>query len=312
MEQNLVLRRNSFALVLVGFFLGPVSAMLWLGRWKYALAYLLVTLAFMVAFFALPALGIFNPISLPNLGGKEIFGLVTLIIPVVGIFHALRINKANSTGPSYSRWYIALILPVAIWLAIAFSIRTFFLQPFNIPSASNIPSYIVGDYVFVSKTAYTNGGQPQMGDTAVFKYPYDPSIDYIKRIVGGPGDKIQMINGVLTINGTPVKMEEVQIAPALVGEDGPKKMFRETLPNGRSYVIGDMGETPQDNTEVYTVPEGHYFTLGDNRDNSQDSRFLDKVGYVPRENFVGPVSFRFWNDQGISLVNRPEETYLER
>ena len=158
---------------------------------------------------------------------------------------------------------------------------------------------MVGDYFFISKTAYRNGQGPQAGDIAVFKYPADLRIDYVKRVVGLPGDKIQMIKGILNINGVDY----------LNGDDGKKTFYRETLSNGRSYVIADMGNTDQDNTEISVVPAGHYFTLGDNRDNSQDSRFLNKVGFVPAENFIGLVIFRFWNDQGLPLTGRPEEVY---
>ncbi len=194
-------------------------------------------------------------------------------------------------------------------LIVALLVRTFLFLPFDIPSESNIPSLVVGDYVFVSKTAYGDGSPPQRGDMAVFKLPTDRDIDYVKRVVGLPGDRIQMINGVLNINGVPVKLEEIQLSPEFY-RDRNFRFFRETLPNGRSYVIADeTADGSADNTDVYAVPAGHYFTLGDNRDNSQDSRYLNAVGYVPESNFVGPVVFRFWNSNGFSLSNRPEETY---
>jgi signal peptidase I len=201
-------------------------------------------------------------------------------------------------------------LPAIVFaLIVALLVRIFLFLPFDIPSESNIPSLVVGDYVFVSKTAYGDGSPPQRGDMAVFKLPTDRDIDYVKRVVGLPGDRIQMINGVLNINGVPVKLEEIQLSPEFY-RDRNFRFFRETLPNGRSYVIADeTADGSADNTDVYAVPAGHYFTLGDNRDNSQDSRYLNAVGYVPESNFVGPVVFRFWNSNGFSLSNRPEETY---
>jgi signal peptidase I len=152
---------------------------------------------------------------------------------------------------------------------------------------------MVGDYLVVSKTAYAFGNRPARGDMAVFKLPTNSNIDYVKRVVGMPGDRIQMIHEILNINGLPVKLEKVQLAPDFY-RDGPATYYRETLPNGRSYVVADTLDDGQaDNTEVYAVPEGHYFTLGDHRDNSQDSRHLNVVGYVPEESFIGPVVFGF-------------------
>ncbi|MEO6609580.1 MAG: signal peptidase I [Aestuariivirga sp.] len=205
-------------------------------------------------------------------------------------------------------------------------VRTLLYQPFNIPSASNEPNYMVGDYIFVSKFAYgysrysfspfnvfsfegrTGHSLPAAGDVVVFKYPGDIRVDYIKRVVGLPGDHIQMIKGVLNINGVPVELADVTLPPEYY--DMPNtKFFRETLPSGRSYVISDLGRTALDDTQEYIVPPKHYFMLGDSRDNSQDSRFLDKVGYVPEENIVGRVSILVFNKSGISISNRPDEIY---
>jgi signal peptidase I len=185
---------------------------------------------------------------------------------------------------------------------------------------------MVGDYIFVSKFAYgyskysfsplnffnfagrTGNGRPQLGDLVVFKHPQDLGVDYVKRVEGLPGDHVQMINGALNINGTPVKLEEMELPSEYYDQDGVR-FYRETLPSGRSYVVSDFGETSVDNTDEYIVPPKHYFMLGDSRDNSQDSRFLDKVGYVPEENLVGRVSILVFNKNGISISNRPEEIY---
>jgi signal peptidase I len=284
--------------------------MLWIGRWPLALAYLLLTLLAVCGFLTLFLLGLASSKIFAGFEPDEVFAIPILIVAAIAFAHALRLRKTALERPWYSRWYIALPAYSLLGLAIAIAVHTFHYQPFNAPSASNIPTLMIGDYFFVSKTAYTKGATPQRGDMAIFKLPTDSNVDYVKRVVGMPGDRIQMIHGVLNINGAPARLEKAQLAPEFY-RDGPATYYRETLPSGRSYVIAnrDDDDGQADNTEVYIVPEGHYFTLGDNRDNSQDSRYLNVVGYVPEENFTGPVVFRFWNSAGFSLANRPEEIY---
>jgi signal peptidase I len=200
-------------------------------------------------------------------------------------------------------------------LIIALVIRTFLFQPFNIPSGSMIPTLLIGDYLFVSKYSYGYshyslpfsppifsgrifGSEPNRGDVVVFRLPKDDSVDYIKRVIGLPGDRIQMVGGVLHINGQAVKRE--RIADYVTDEDGtgPKriKRWRETLPNGVSYTTLDLVENGfYDNTPVYTVPAGQFFMMGDNRDNSTDSRVLSQVGYVPFDNIIGRAQIIFFS-----------------
>jgi len=236
-------------------------------------------------------------------------------------------------------------------LAIAFVVRLFLFQPFNIPSASMYPTLNIGDYLFVSKLSYGYGkysfnfqfsgfsseplikccsfvnfpgrkvfaSTPERGDVAVFKYPGDLSIDYIKRVIGLPGDRIQMKHGVLYINGDAVKKDRVEdyIDPnreaSPDGRAGPAivAQFKETLPNGVSYNVLDYGERDVDNTGEYLVPPGRYFMMGDNRDNSADSRFLDGVGYVPLENFVGKANILFFSFKPEASLFRPWEWPFE-
>ena len=200
-------------------------------------------------------------------------------------------------------------------LIIALVIRTFLFQPFNIPSGSMKETLLVGDYLFVSKYSYGYShyslpfspplfpgriwaSQPNRGDVVVFRLPKDPSIDYVKRVIGLPGDRIQMVNGVLHINSTPVKRERIEdfVETDDNGREVHIKQWRETLPNGVSHPTLDMIENGfYDNTKEYRVPAGHYFMMGDNRDNSSDSRVENAVGYVPAENLVGRVQIMFWS-----------------
>jgi signal peptidase I len=203
-------------------------------------------------------------------------------------------------------------------LIIALVIRTFLFQPFNIPSGSMIPTLLVGDYLFVSKYTYgyTHYSFPfspplfsgrimaspvKRGDVVVFRLPKDTSIDYIKRVIGLPGDHIQVIHGVLNINGTPVERQRMPgDCPSDDDLGGPVKCYRETLPNGPSYIThGYSDDALIENTDVFNVPPGDYFMMGDNRDNSQDSRVLAAVGYVPFENVIGKAQIIF-----LSMADR--------
>lgn len=199
-------------------------------------------------------------------------------------------------------------------MIIAVVIRTFAFEPFNIPSGSMEPSLHVGDFLFVSKYTYGYsstgtfmdlfpfrgrwGGQiPQRGDVIVFKWPGDNSTDYIKRLIGLPGDTIQMRQGILYINGRPVERDRLETPVADVGADvadGAIDYF-EHLPNGPIHYIRKMGDNnPLDDTDIFVVPPHHYFFMGDNRDNSQDSR-TKNVSYVAEENLVGKAQLLFFS-----------------
>lgn len=201
-------------------------------------------------------------------------------------------------------------------LLIALVVRTLLFQPFNIPSGSLIPTLLVGDYLFVSKYTYGYskhsmpfspplfagriwGAEPKRGDIAVFKLPKDNSTDYIKRVIGLPGDRIQVIDGVLNLNGRKVEKRRIDDyrTSDSYGRSVAVPQYQETLPGGVSYRVierdGDSGYW--DNTNLYTVPAGRVFMMGDNRDNSTDSRDDASVGTVPFENFVGRAEIIFFS-----------------
>jgi signal peptidase I len=209
---------------------------------------------------------------------------------------------------------------VAYALAIALVIRILLFQPFTIPSASMEPNLYQGDYIIVSKFAYGYSKhsipfspplfsgrifdrEPKRGDIIVFKLPRDGKTDYIKRLVGLPGDTIQVRKGVVFVNGKPINR-----TPAGTGVDstpyGPAQVqrFKETLADGRAYTVNSFSpDGDVENTDSYVVPDKHYFMMGDNRDNSLDSRYPEAVGvgFVPEENLVGKADIILlsWNDK---------------
>ncbi len=238
-------------------------------------------------------------------------------------------NKKTKQPETKTEFVKTLIIA----LLLAGLVRSFLFEPFHIPSSSMKPNLLIGDYLFVAKYSYGYSRysfpfgfdlfegrfwkkhQPQRGDIAVFRLPSNPNINYIKRIIGLPGDQIQMQEGVLHINGAEVS----KVVDGVFSDDdsaikNETRKFLETLPEGKVVTILDQENTPQDDTGIYEVPEGHYFMMGDNRDNSQDSRFLDHVGYVPEQNLVGRATiifiscskpvWQFWNWPSSIRFNR--------
>ncbi len=209
---------------------------------------------------------------------------------------------------------------------VAMVIRTFLYQPFSIPSGSMYPTLMVGDFLFVSKFCYgysnhtfpfapnmfndrVMGREPRLGDVVVFHNPKHTEadgkvnpVDYIKRLVGKPGDRIQVKQGVLHINSKPVILEKIEDYH-MTDEDGRFLVipqYIETLPNGMKHRILKaklMGSGRLDNTEEFIVPEGHYFLMGDNRDNSSDSRVMKAVGFVPSKYVIGRAEILFFSTE---------------
>ncbi len=208
-----------------------------------------------------------------------------------------------------------------IWaVVIATFVRTLGWEPFNIPSGSMKPTLLVGDYLFVSKYSYGYSrhslpwslpildgrilaSPPERGDVVVFKLPSDNETDYIKRIIGLPGDRIQVLGGILHINDKAVQREKQDVALGNNSYGMPVRatQYVETLPNGRQHLIWEESDSARlDNTAVFHVPPGHYFAMGDNRDNSLDSREQSSVGFIPDENLVGRAGIIFFSHDGTA------------
>jgi len=231
------------------------------------------------------------------------------------------------------------LIKTVFWaLIIAGVFRTLFFQPFWIPSGSMKDTLLIGDFLFVNKMAYGYsqhscpfsacpisgrilGTEPERGDVVVFRHPVNGQ-DFIKRLIGLPGDKVQLKDGVVHINGQAVQLkadgifEEVFEPQGSVGskpscENNPglgaiceKSRMIETLPNGAAHSILNIGVRSADNTGIYTVPEAHFFFMGDNRDNSTDSRYAQNVGgvgFVPYENIIGRADRVMFSAAGKSL-----------
>ena len=225
-------------------------------------------------------------------------------------------ENAKQSGHGGSAW-LETLRTIVIAVLIAVGVRTFAYEPFNIPSSSMEPTLLIGDYLFVSKLSYGYSrhslpfgvplfsgrilaSEPERGDVAVFTYPRDDKTDYIKRLVGLPGDKIEVREGVLHINDVPVQRELLSASEAAeLGYSQSGMLYYETLPNGRRHLIREINDEQRyDNFPAVVVPEGHYFAMGDNRDNSLDSRA--DVGFVPFENLVGRADVLFFSHDGSS------------
>jgi len=223
---------------------------------------------------------------------------------------------------------------ILIAIAIALLIRSFIFEPFNIPSGSMKPNLLVGDFIFVSKYSYgfsrhslpfsiplipgkIFSSTPERGDVVVFKTPENNRTDYIKRVIGLPGDKIEIKNGIIFINESEVLRKKLNDFIDTDNKTSNKRvrMYNEYFFNKEINVLDITDNGIADNTQLFNVPENHFFVMGDNRDNSQDSRFMNTVGFIPFENLVGKAQFIFFsleNARFLQIWKWPNSIRYER
>ncbi len=223
---------------------------------------------------------------------------------------------------------------IIIAIFIALLIRSFIFEPFNIPSGSMKPNLLVGDFIFVSKYSYGFSkhslpfslpvipgkifpNSPERGDVVVFKTPENNRTDYIKRVIGLPGDKIEIKNGIIFINGTEILRKKLNDFIDTDSNTNIKRvrMYNEFFFNKEINVLDITDNGIADNTQLFNVPENHFFVMGDNRDNSQDSRFINTVGFIPYENLVGKAQFIFFsleNARFLQIWKWPNSIRYER
>lgn len=252
-------------------------------------------------------------------------------------------SKPHTTAKQESS-FTSFLVKLAVFVLI---LRSFIFSPFSIPSESMLPRLLIGDYLIVAKWPYgfthysipfspelwsgrIFGRNPERGDVVVFKAPPNQNQDYIKRVIGLPGDLIEVRNGQVILNGTPVPKKRIAdfIEPLTdnsackksdavefreKASDGSERCryprYRETLPNGKSYDVLDLGTIPADDTQVYSVPADHVFLMGDNRDRSADSRYPAVegagIGIVPTENIIGRAWFSVFSTDGSAEWLKP-------
>ncbi len=298
---------------------GPVFGMLYINRGWFALIYLTIILGLYVALY----------MYFQQRLEKELFDAIdigtSLGLYIVAALHASHI-ASNFNKYEDLRWFSRIMPPISIAFLSLIPIllvgRIFFYEPFHIPSSSMEPSFSSDDLIFVKKSSYgysryafplefklwdgrIYNTAPKRGDAVVFALPENPRIDYFKRVIGLPGDVVQMKQGELYINDK--KVERKKIEPYLVRNAKLQDQYSETLPGGKTHNILSVSDTiPLDNTPPYTVPEHHYFMMGDNRDHSMDSRVF---GAVHEDYFIGIASIQFRDGRTGSYTFRNVEDY---
>jgi len=239
----------------------------------------------------------------PTPGAVIASAVALLFVPLAIAIDAFRRVSSQSMAaprPWYRSTWVAAIVMIAINIGLQLGGMDLYSpgwRSFHIASASNMPTLSVSDYV-LADTRHP-GAVPAYGDIVVFRTPHDPKVDYVKRVVGLPGDRVQLREGILYLNGKPVPREPDDGAPRL----SDLMRYRETLPDGRPYMILETSQSAAESTVEFNVPAGFFFVLGDNRGNSLDSRYKD-FGYIPMANFIGTVRTIYWSAEPARLLSR--------
>ena len=270
------------SLVLPG--LGQVYA----GAWRLGVVLYVIAIAIDFSVLGLTRLVPPTPVAL-----AASTAAVVLFRLAVAIDAARRVRSRSATAPSpgYRSTWLAAVAMIAIGVGLQFAREAAYSpgwRSFHVASGSNMPTLLTTDYVMVD-TRHP-GAVPGYGDMIVFRHPRDPKVDYMKRVVGLPGDRVQLRDGTLYLNDKPMQREPQD------------KAYRETLPNGRSYMILETPRSASERSEEFKVPPGFFFALGDNRGNSLDSRHKE-LGYVPIANVIGPVRTIYWTMEPGRLLS---------
>ncbi|MCR5856920.1 signal peptidase I [Mesorhizobium sp. J428] len=323
-------RRGFLSSAIISFFFTAFAGFLWIGRGRLALLYLGVAGGLLIAGFVAVLSGLLDlgppvPSEFPAAVFPNPYSdIAALAVSIASVLLVLAFIPTSEPTRWYSRGWMVLPAALAFFGTIAIAallVRTLAFHPFSIVSSSMAPGMVAGDYVAASKWPYGYSRHslpfsaisfdgrvlekaPERGDLIVFKYPRDVSLDYVERVIGLPGERIQMIGGVVHVDGRPINRVQAGLIDdeELTGSPEAVAVYRETLPNGVSYDTLDRGaDGPLDNTREIVVADGMVFVLGDNRDNSADSRVW---GLVPFENLVGRVDRIFWNSRGTPIGDR--------
>jgi signal peptidase I len=287
--------RKPWLAALLTALLGPVIGMCYIGRGRLAVAYILVTIVLALLLFAAAYLG-FAPVH-----PADAMRWLLIALQVGGVAHVFfEARRYDHTKPIewYARWYV-LVAFVLLPLLLPFAFRQMMYAPLRMPTASMSPNINQGDYLFAKSFAYKNT-PPQRGDIVIFKVGAD---SFIQRIIGLPGDMVQVKNSVVYINGIALPRKTLDDSPLPENEAvKAPAYYTETLPEGISYTILDeTNNAPLDYTTIYVVPDDYYFMLGDNRDQSQDSRDMAKIGFVHINNITGKAARILWHAKTGSL-----------